>query len=132
MKNYAFFLGSLVFALILVVDGMMYLNGMKALGIFSFLGSLLVFASGMVWLIYRDDRKIYFRRAFLLFPIAIFGGAISLILKQVPMELRPTAENLEEVGSLLMSRYQIGLWIVAILIFFVFVMASSMLSGERQ
>lgn len=132
MKNYAFFFGATIFILILGIDTTMYLNGMRALGIFSFLGSLLVFASGMIWLIYRDDRGVYFRRPILFIPIAIFGGAVGLILKQVPLEIRPTAENLEEVGSLLMSRYQIGLWIVAIIIFFVFVMASSMLSGERQ
>jgi hypothetical protein len=132
MKNRAFLLGSFIFLIIVAVDGVMFFDGMKTLGIFSFLSSLLVFASGMVWLIYRDDSKIYFSRSVLLVPIVIFGGAITAVLKQVPMDLQMTPENLEETGNLLMSRYQIGLWIVAILIFFIFVMASSLMSGERR
>ncbi len=132
MKNKAFLMGSFIFLIIVGVDLFMFFDGMKTLGIFSFLSSLLVFASGMVWLIYRDDSKIYFCKPSLLVPIAIFGGAVTMVLKQVPMDLQMTPENLEETGNLLMSRYQIGLWLVATLIFFIFVMASSLMSGERR
>jgi hypothetical protein len=132
LRNSAFLLGSFIFLIILIVDGGMFFVGMKVLGIFSIISSILVFASGMVWLIYRDDAKIYIRHKALVFPIAIFGIAILTALKQVPVDLQLTPENLEQTGNLLMSRYQIGLWIVAALIFFIFVMASSLLSGDRR
>ena len=131
-KNYAFLLGSFIFLLVVSVDAAMFINGMKALAIFSFMSSLLVFAAAMVWLIYRDDAKIYFRNSLLIIPLIAFGASISQVMKQVPMELRYTPENLDEVGNLLMSRYQIGLWIVAMTIFFIFIMASSLMSGERK
>lgn len=132
MRNRAFLVGSFIFLVLIGVDLVMYLNGMKVLGIFSFLASLLVFASGMVWLIYRDDSRIYFRKPILLIPIAIFGAAVTMTLQQVPLYFRLTPENLEEAGNLLMSRYQIGLWIISILIFFLFIMASSLMGGERR
>ncbi len=132
MKNLAFVLGRLVLAITLTVDIGIFFNGMKVLGIFSLISSLLVFAAGMVWLIYRDDGRVYFKRKSLFIPITLFGLSIVAALREIPIDFKVTNENLEEVGNLLMSRYQMALFIVSVLVFFVFVIASSLLSSERR
>jgi NADH:ubiquinone oxidoreductase subunit 6 (subunit J) len=131
LKNKAFIVGALLLLMTVAIDVLMYANGLWALALFSFIGTILVFASSLVWLVYRDDTLLYVRRVYLIIPLAIFGIALNLCFHKIPMGFAPSPENLEEVGNLLMSRYQIALWIVSTLIFFMFITSGSLMGRKR-
>jgi hypothetical protein len=107
------------------------LNGLVSLGIFSFIGTLLLFASSIIWLIYRDDTELHLRKIWLAIPIAIFGGGLAFSFQQLGLQFSATNENLIEVGNLVMSRYQIGMWTVSALILFMFIIAASLVTRNR-
>jgi hypothetical protein len=131
MNKPAFLIGTAIALVTANLDFQMLFMGQSALGLFSFIGTLLVFASSMIWLIYRDDGKVYFRRLTLIIPVFVLGLAIYSTFKQMPILSLQTPESLNESGNLLMSRYQIGLWLVSISIFFVFIISSSLMVRKR-
>jgi hypothetical protein len=132
MNKPAFIIGTVIALVTVGLDVQMLLVGQSALGLFSFIGTLLVFASSMIWLIYRDDGKAHFRRMTLAIPVFILGLAVLFTFKQMPILSLQTPESLNESGNLLMSRYQVGLWLVSLCIFFVFIISSSLMVRRRH
>jgi NADH:ubiquinone oxidoreductase subunit 6 (subunit J) len=132
MKKGAFYTGCLIFSLTVLIDVGIYTIGLKTLGIFSLIGTLLVFGASMIWLIYMEDNHHYFRKPILVIPIGIFAVALVESFKQTSIQYRSTTESLDEVGNLLLSRYQMILWIVSIIIFFMFIVASTLISRRSR
>jgi hypothetical protein len=128
LKNRSFWLGFLIFLGTLWIDGQIFAGGSYALGILVCVGSILVFASGIVWLVYHDDKKIHFRRGWLVIPIAVFGYATVLVFDKSGITFAPAPENLLEIGNLVMTRFQIGMWIVSLTLLCVFVIAGSLIA----
>jgi hypothetical protein len=130
LKNRVFFLGILLVVMTLAVDIYLFYLGLFVLALFSIIGTSLVFSGAMFWFMHLEDTKFHFRKPTLLIPIAILGSAICLVFNQVPMIIQKTPENLEQIGNLMMSRYQIALWLSSVLVFFVFVISSSVLAKK--
>jgi hypothetical protein len=132
LRTGSFLVGTFILVMTLFVDGTMFTNGLISLAIFSFIGTLLLFASSIIWLIYRDDTKLHFRRIWLVIPLSVFGLGLAFTFQQLRLQYIPTNENLGEVGNLVMSRYQIGMWCVSALILFMFVVAASLVTRHRS
>ncbi len=124
-------MGTFLLLLTLIVDGVMFGSGLVSLAIFSIIGTLLLFASSIIWLIYRDDTQVHFRRIWHAIPISVFGGGLLFTFQQLSLKYNHTGENLGEVGNIIMSRYQIGMWIASTTIFFMFVIAASLVTRNR-
>lgn len=131
MRNPPFILGASLFILALTVDGWALAAGLSAVGVLLSVGTVLVFAVGIIWLIYHDDRKLHFCRGWVIIPLGLFGFALSKVLEKSSAQLLPTPENLTDTGERIMTQFQLGLWIVSLLLLFSFVLASSLMRRNR-
>src|SRR5437762_2668074 len=61
MKKKAFYLGAILFSATLAVDAALIGSGVVVLGIFSLLGTILIFSSSIIWLIRQDDQNLHAR-----------------------------------------------------------------------
>jgi hypothetical protein len=128
LRNRTFILGAILLVLTLAVDIYLFFLGLFVLGIFSLIGTSLVFSAAMFWFMHLEDTKFHFQKPVLIIPIAILGSAVALVFDQTPMIIQKTPENLEQIGNLMMSRYQIALWLSSAIVFFVFIISSSVLT----
>ena len=132
MKNFVFLLGTLLLILAVVIDIVIIASGMTILGVFSLLGSILFFIIGTIWFIYRDDQTFHFSQPLLVIPAGLFGGAVFSFFKKSQIFYKFSLEDLPGVGNLIMARYQIGLWLVSVMILFAFVIGGSMMVRRSE
>jgi NADH:ubiquinone oxidoreductase subunit 6 (subunit J) len=125
-----FILGHFCFLVMIGVDLAIHLSGAVILGVFNLIGSILVFAVGLVWQLRQEEEKMQISRLWLALPIAAWGAAIFRVLNQSQIEYRLTPENLEEVGNLLMSRFDMGLWLGSLILLVGFIIAGTLMRRE--
>jgi NADH:ubiquinone oxidoreductase subunit 6 (subunit J) len=131
VRNRAFVLGASLFTLTIAIDAMIIAQGLEVLGVLSLIGSILVFASAIVWLIYQDDGALHIRKVWVAVPLAVFGVAVAKMFDSSGIGMFRGNENIQEVGNLLMSRYQLGLWSVSTTLLISFVIAASLMVRRR-
>jgi hypothetical protein len=130
-RNWPFVIGSGIFTLTFLLDLFAYAGGSLALSVLLGIGTVLVFASGIIWLIYHDDRRAHFRRGWIILPLSLFGFGLLKALGKGSIDLMPAPENMELVKNVFVSRLQIGLWLVSVLLFACFVLAGSLMKRKK-
>lgn len=131
MKNWPFIVGSGVFLITFVLDIFAYEGGSLALSILMATGTVLVFASGIIWLIYHDDRRLHFRRGWIVLPLALFAVGLARALEKGAVDILPAPETEEALKNLFVSRLQIGLWLMSVLLLVSFVLAGSLMKRRK-
>ena len=136
MTRPTFILGLLFFVANIAIDLVMVFSGLPTLGgMLAFL-TVLVFVTGIIWFIHLDDGKMRLLRVWLVFPLALVGVAFYKVLALTSSLGKPTAaliaENLSEMGNLLMARYQMGLWLAAVILFSGFMIASALMEKTND
>ena len=127
----AFALGVGVFVLTFCLDLFAYSVGALVLSILMAVGTVLVFASGVIWLIYHDDQTLHFYRGWLIIPLGLFGAGLFETFKNGNIEILPAPEAVETAKNLVARHLQVGLWLVSILLFVSFVLAGSLMKRTK-
>jgi hypothetical protein len=131
MKKPAFFLGAILFLLTTVINCWLIFTGTVALGIFSLIGTVLVFSSGIIWLIRQEDQSLHLKNVWLILPLGVFSFGIVQTLQKGGMDYPFVLENIQEIGNVMMSRYQIGLWLVSTVLLLSFVVAGALMTRGK-
>lgn len=132
MLRRPFFIGLLLFLAALFFDFLLIANGNSMLGIFSLLGTIQIFASSTIWFIYRGEDKVKVQNFWLVFPIIIFGLCFYTLITEAQGVFSESHEQMAEVGSLLMFRYQNGLWLMSVVMLLTFLIAGSIMARRGQ
>lgn len=120
-------IASVILAATLLIDVSLITNGALILGIFSIVGTVLVFASSLFWQVRIADKSVHLRNKWLIIPLISFCVGVGAILQRLPTHAAAASEDLPEIGYLMVTRYQTGLWIVGLIILANLVMASSLM-----
>ncbi len=128
----AFGLGFIVFLTNVFVNLILVFNGAPLLGIFCLLQTILVFSVGVIWLIRQDDFSLHFHKTSTLIPLVIFLVGYYLILDNLGIKFYAIKENVEELGNLMLSRYQVALWFGAVLGMLGFVLAGGVMRRSQK
>jgi hypothetical protein len=128
LKAYkVFYIGVFFLILTFAVDALIFINKLYVLGMISLISSSLIFSCAFIWFLYRDEQKPRVKNLFIVFPIGIFCVAILKFLKLGLISYQAAPEDLLGVGNILMSRYELGLWIISSLILLSFVLTGALL-----
>jgi hypothetical protein len=125
------FLALGIVALTLSIDTALAFSGAEGLGMIAGLSTLVFAAIGAIWLMRLRNAQITVRRVWVVFPAGVFFAAIAIVFERSGLLLKPFVEDLRGVGNLMMARYQIGVWILSIVVLLTFVTASTLLERNR-